>query len=318
MALAVSVTVEPTAANVLAGSGSNLGRSTLLKRRANPAVTDQPMLQVLGSDSGDSERGLLEVRHIQFDGGADAGVTNGEGLQIQRGQENFLERARFYNFPKTALRLTQVFNSTFIAPRITSSGDGTTDAAFHLGGAGTPGNVDGTITLSIFDLQMESNNGTDLKVTGNSVGVGHPATEINFVGGKFEGGVGVTAPYHHWEFAELVNVSSMGIFSHREVPMILSESLVTGIGEDRGVRYSNCWFEQAAGVDPPDYFIDHQGGALHFSNCTFKGTPNVAFALIDAAARAGSISFTGCQFIDDAGGASTVPTAVDNRTPAEF
>lgn len=127
-----------------------------------------------------------------------------------------------------------------------------------------------------------------------------------------------TAPYHHWEFAELVNVVGIGIFCHREVPCILSEHLVLGPGEDRGVRYTGCWFEQAAAIAAPNYVIDHRGGALHFVNCTFKVTPGIAYVLIGAAARAGSITFTGCQFYALGGGPRTKPIAVDNRAAPEF
>jgi len=301
------------------GWRSAAGKGSYLLRTDDPsaeslAATGGAMIACLGSDSGDTKRALGGVRHLQLDGGASAGVTEGIGLEVQRGQEFDLEHVRFYNFPSHALRANQVFNATWDKLRITHSGDAAADeAALHIGGAGAPGNIDGTITLDILGLQQEQNNGTDLKVTGNPTGTGHPSTEINIIGGKWEGGDSHTNPYHHWEFAELVNVVGIGIFSHRSGTPILSEHLLTGAGEDRGVTYTGCWFEIGSSVTPPDYFIEVLGGAVHFVNCTFKMDLASAFAHVGPLARPGCISFTGCRFFDLSGGVSTVPLLDDER-----
>lgn len=299
------------------GWRSTGGKGSVLMRRSNPSVSGQPMLLGEGSDSGDSERCLLGVRNLQFDGGADAGVTDGEGVVFQRGQETYLEHTRFYNFPKTALRATQIFNGTWIAPRVTHSGDGTTDPAISIESTGTPGNVDGTITLDIFGLQQEQNNGTDLQITGNPNGAGHPSTEINIIGGKWEGGVGVSAPYHHHEFSELNRLNGGVIFCHREVPPILVEHLVTGDGEDRMVQYSNYTIEQAAGVTDPDYLIDVQGGAISFEG-ELRGDPAVAHVRIDNAVRAGAVAIDAKCFTKATGGGRIPLVVEDNRTNPEF
>lgn len=317
------ISIPENRAIVIDGDGpgwrSAAGKGSVLQRLEEPSAdaitaTEGAIIAYLGSDSGDSDRAIGAVRHLQLDGGASIGVSEGIGLKVQRGQEFDVEDLRLYNFPGVALRANQIFNGTWRKLRITHSGNDD-DAAFHIGGAGTPGNTDGTITLDVIGLQMEQNAGTDLKITGNSVGVGHPSTEINIVGGKWEGpGDGSNAnPYHHFEFAELVNLSSLGIFSFRSVPAILCEHLVTGPGEDRGVRYSNCWFELGAGITPPDYFVEVLGGSVHFSNCTFKMDVGTAFAHVGPSAREGAISFGDCKFIDLSGGRSTAPLLHDER-----
>lgn len=299
------------------GWRSSAGKGSVLLRLENPSAhggIDGAMLGFRGSGSGDAERAIGGVKHMQLDGGFSAGVTDGMGIFVQRGQEFTLEDVRLYNFPRGALRANQVFNCDWRKVRVTHSGDEDTDeAAVHIGGAGTPGNVDGTITLDIHGLQLEQNRWVDLRISGNPVGVGHPSTEINIIGGKCEGGLDVEAPYHHLEFAELVNIVGHGIFSHRSHPAIVSEHSVQGPGETRGVRYVGCWFEIGASVTPPDYFIEHSGGSIHFIGCTFKMDVNTALAHVASTARDSSISFTGCQFYDLGGDPSAAPILDDDR-----
>lgn len=305
------------------GSGwrSNGGHGTIFQRRANPsadALTDLSgaMVACLGTDSGDNQRAIAGIAKMMLDGGADSGVTEGVGLAIGRGQGTPLNDVYLRNFPGTAFLANQIFNADWRDLKITESGDGMDNPAMQIGAAGAPGNTDGTITLNIHGLRLESNLGTDLKVTGNPVGVGHPSTEINILGGKCEGvsGAGTEAPYHHWEFAELVNVVAHTIFAHRTFPAILSEHLVTGPGEDRGVSYSGGKLEYGAAVTPPDYCIEILGGALSFSNYTIKATPNIAYVHIGPAARDGAFTWGGGnRLLALGGGKPTVPLLHDER-----
>lgn len=302
------------------GWRSGGGKGSTLLRLDDPsagAIADYQgaMVALMGSDSGDTQRAIGGIRHMQLDGGYSAGVVDGIGVLVQRGQEATLEDVRFYNFPKTALQVNQSFNADWRKLRVTHSGDEASDsAAVHIGGAGAPGNTDGTITQDIYGLQMEQNRGVDLRITGNPVGTGHPSTEINIFGGKCEGGLGVTAPYHHLEFAELVSIVGHRIFAHRSVPAILSEHLVTGPGEMRGVRYVGGEIELGAGITPPDYFVEILGGSVSFTGMTFKGVPNIAYVHVGASALSGAFHWGGGNRLMDLDGTTpSKPLLKDDR-----
>jgi hypothetical protein len=300
------------------GSGwrSNLGRGTTFQRRANPAVVDSPMISCLAIGATDSERSLARLKGLRLRGGADIGVTDGTGLALGGPQEGnpLIDDVRLEQFPGTAAFLNNVFNCSIDHFRVTHSGSATdTKEACRI--AGTPNG--GTVTLNGYDWQFEQNSWTDLRIGGEPDFANGFVTEFNLFGAKFEGGLDVEAPYIHYAFCEISNLYGIGIFSHRSVPSILVEHMQLGPGEDQPVNQYG-WIAQAPSVASPDYFIDVQGGNLHYHG-GIRGTPGVAHVRIGANVRPGNFTFDGQVF--DFNGTTSTPAELiveDNRTNPEF
>jgi hypothetical protein len=303
------------------GSGwrSTGGAGTRLRRASANA---NPLLSCIGSGLTDTTRALMGVERLLFHGGRDAGYTSQAPLlQIDRWQQGVIDDIYCFQNDGVGLALHNIYNCHVNKVNITHCGSPALDAAaLHIGAAGS----DGTVRFLANNWHIEQNFYTDVRL-GNPDNANGYVTEFVINGLSMEGGLDssgvpnpIPYPYLHLGFAESGIITGLYIYCHRSVPPILSEHPAGGgAGADDAVKINGGGITQSSSVTNPDYFIDIQGGSVHFSNFYIRGKPNIAYIRIGANVRPGAVKWSDCATTTRDG--STPPLlCVDQRPVPEF
>lgn len=216
-----------------------------------------------GTGMDTSLRIYPEFENISFNGGG----TPATVVRVQRATHALFDRVRINNSAGTGLHLTEVWDSHFPTLIIEACGNGTTAPALLLDSVVGAGADACCATLQFGSLILQSNFGTDMRLTGSAPD-GAICNDVEVALLKAEGkgngtsGAPDTYPYLDLDYAQNCQfaVVRVSVPTGRAPTAVLQQIGTTG-GGPRANQFGLLTLD-VAGSNSPERYIDHASGGL--------------------------------------------------------